>query len=221
MSQGKIQSVCVRASVACAALLLAACTVCGCAAVSGTTQNSGTSAQHSTGSAGAGSAGSASSSGSSSAAASSSGAASAGATSASDSQQNAQTQNTEVDLEELSQSLPKQGLPETYIDQSWLGTHDREQEIDGATIYYWQARNGTDDTVYSAKCEGGTVVRVAKYYPASGYWPTLRGLPDLYTTTPFGDEGEDTANKYSPRDYDSAEEYEADTGGSLDEWDRQ
>ena len=28
-------------------------------------------------------------------------------------------------------------------------------------------------------------------------------------------------NKYSPRDYDSAEDWEADTGGSLDEWDRQ
>lgn len=28
-------------------------------------------------------------------------------------------------------------------------------------------------------------------------------------------------NKYSPRDYDSAEDWEADTGGSLDGWDRQ
>ena len=220
MSQGKIQSVCVRAIAVCAAvLLLAACTLCGCAAVSGSSQSSGTSTQHLTGSAGASSADSSSSSASSGS--SSAGASSSGSTSASDSQQNAQAQNTEVDLEELSQSLPKQGLPETYIDQSWLGTHDRVQELDDATIYYWQARNGTDDTVYSAKCEGGTVVRVAKYYPASGYWPTLRGLPDLYTTTPFDDEGEDTANKYSPRDYDSAEEYEADTGGSLDEWDRQ
>ena len=27
-------------------------------------------------------------------------------------------------------------------------------------------------------------------------------------------------NKYSPRDYESAEDWEADTGGSLDEWDR-
>jgi hypothetical protein len=217
MSQGKIQSVCVRVSVACAALLLAACTVCGCAAASSSSQSSNISAQHS---AGATSADSSASSGSFSAGTSSSGAASAGSTSASN-QQSAHSQNTDVDPEELSQSLPKQGLPETYIDQSWLGTHDREQEIDGATIYYWQARNGTDDTVYSAKCEGGTVVRVTKFYPASGYWPTLRGLPDLYTTTPFDDSDEDASNKYSPRDYDSAEEYEADTGGSLDEWDRQ
>ena len=62
---------------------------------------------------------------------------------------------------------------------------------------------------------------VTKFYPASGYWPTLRGLPNLYTTTPFDDSDEDAANKYSPRDYDSAEEYEADTHGSLDGWDRQ
>ena len=226
MSQGKIHSACMRVSVVCAAvLLLVSCVACSSAAVNNSTQSSGTSSQHSAGVGNSNSAGSSNSASSSSAGASSSksssGATNAGSSNASGSQQNSQAQSSDVDLEELSQSLPKQGLPETYIDQSWLGTHDRAEEIDGATIYYWQARNGTDDTVYSAKCENGTVVRVTKFYPASGYWPTLRGLPDLYTTTPFDDSDEDAGNKYSPRDYDSAEEYEADTGGSLDEWDRQ
>ena len=47
------------------------------------------------------------------------------------------------------------------------------------------------------------------------------GQYSIRIKTPFDDSVEDAANKYSPRDYDSVEEYEADTHGSLDGWDRQ
>lgn len=131
------------------------------------------------------------------------------------------TTDSDVDLEELSQALPTKGLPEKYIDQSWLGAHDKVQKQNGITTYSWLARNGTDDTIFSAYCKNGFVTRVAKHYFSSGYWPSLRGLPDLYTTTPFDNQENEQGSKYSPRDYDSAEEWEADTDGSLNEWDRQ
>ena len=73
--------------------------------------------------------------------------------------------------------------------------------------------------MYEARCENGVVTSVFKIASASNYWPDLWGLPDLYTTAPYEDRAE-PENKYSPRDYDSAEDWEADTGGSIEEWDR-
>lgn len=147
-----------------------------------------------------------------------------------------EVQEQEVDLDELAQSLPYAGLSEKYIGESWLGYPGKvEKPQDGVAYYTWYSKNGRRDEVFFAACGGGVVVGTAKINIAD-YWPDYNGLPDLYAnenapSTARGDEASSKksddgvdgskSNKYNPRDYDSAEDWEADTGGSIEEWDRQ
>ena len=132
----------------------------------------------------------------------------------------AAVQKPAFDLEGLSQSTPRKGMPEEYIDRSGLGAHDREKTEAGRTTYYWLSRNGCNDVVFMAACENGTVVSCARRNSDILYWRDARDLPDLYSVEPVPP-GEEARNKYNPRDSDSAEDWEADTGGSLEEWDFQ
>ena len=146
------------------------------------------------------------------------------------------------------EGLPEKYIDETFLGRSdkverkgdctfytWYAKNGSKDEI-----FYAGCANGIVVVTLKLGYQFGTV-----------YWPDSDGLPNLYVESPSkkesgkapaksrgsSDASADSAasggdssgssspskkpNKYSPRDYDSAEDWEADTGGSLDEWDRQ
>ena len=146
------------------------------------------------------------------------------------------------------EGLPEKYIDETFLGCSdkverkgsctfytWYAKNGSKDEI-----FYAGCANGAVVVTLKFGYQFGTV-----------YWPDSDGLPNLYAESPSkkesgkapaksrgsSDAPADSAassgssssssstskkpNKYSPRDYDSAEDWEADTGGSLDEWDRQ
>lgn len=65
---------------------------------------------------------------------------------------------------DMSDRLPYKGMLAEYIDQTWLGPADEAGEpltsgkFKGGVPYYWRARNGTDDLVFTAYENNGEVV---------------------------------------------------------------
>ena len=146
------------------------------------------------------------------------------------------------------EGLPEKYIDETFLGCSdkverkgsctfytWYAKNGSKDEI-----FYAGCANGAVVVTLKLGYQFGTV-----------YWPDSDGLPNLYAESPSKKESgkapaksrgssdasaDGTAgsgslsspsstskkpNKYSPRDYDFAEDWEADTGGSLEEWDRQ
>lgn len=147
------------------------------------------------------------------------------------------------------EGLPEKYIDETFLGCSdkverkgsctfytWYAKNGSKDEI-----FYAGCANGAVVVTLKLGYQFGTV-----YWPDSDGLPNLyaespskkesgkapaksRGSSDASADSAAGSGGgssssSDTSkkpNKYSPRDYDSAEDWEADTGGSLDEWDRQ
>ena len=129
--------------------------------------------------------------------------------------------------ENLSSLLPYRGLSEQWIDDTWLGRHDaydpnpcNEYRREGTTRYFWTARNGTGDVVFTAYMRDGVVVDTRRDNGWTDYWPDIDGYPDLYasgrqnlpeTRSAYPDE--DPTDYLSPDDYaDNAADWFADQG---------
>ena len=117
---------------------------------------------------------------------------------------------------DLAEQLPYIGMPEAWISATWLGTPDTLERSNvrddngisvTQTAYRWKSKNGRDDTVFTAYVMRGEVIRVNKGYSASGYWPELWGMPDLYAQDPFANAPAVDSRPDDPSDYDSPEEY--------------
>ena len=147
------------------------------------------------------------------------------------------------------EGLPEKYIDETFLGCSdkverkgsctfytWYAKNGSKDEI-----FYAGCANGAVVVTLKLGYQFGTV-----YWPDSDGLPNLyaespskkesgkapaksRGSSDASADSAAGSGGGSSSfsgtskkpNKYSPRDYDSAEDWEADTGGSLDEWDRQ
>ncbi len=147
------------------------------------------------------------------------------------------------------EGLPEKYIDETFLGCSdkverkgsctfytWYAKNGSKDEI-----FYAGCANGVVVVTLKLGYQFGTV-----YWPDSDGLPNLyaespskkesgkapaksRGSSDASADSAAGSGGGSSSssgtskkpNKYSPRDYDSAEDWEADTGGSLDEWDRQ
>ena len=130
---------------------------------------------------------------------------------------------------ELGDRLPYKGMPAEYIDQTWLGPADDVGEqltggkFKGGTPYYWHARNGTGDLVFTAYVKNGEVAGVAKSNLGKNYWgdgsgAVSSGLPDLEASgEPVGKGG--SASKPDPDGWDNAEDYANANSSLFGSWD--
>lgn len=114
--------------------------------------------------------------------------------------------------------VPRVGLSVQYIDATEIGAHDDVSEtIDGGKFkggvtYYWRAKNGTNDIVYSAIVVSGKVAQVSKWKTAFDYWyqegSTLTSeVPNLYAAGQKITDTTQAPTLYDPSDYDSPEDF--------------
>lgn len=144
-------------------------------------------------------------------------------------------QTTEAEPVDLPR-LPRVGLSVEYIDATELGEHDDESEVidsgkfKGGVSYYWRAKNGTNDIVYSAIVVGGKVVDVSKWKTGFDYWyqegSSLPGeFPNLYAAGKERTSSTSGIMLYDPSDYDDPEDFADDNEayfaaqGIEDAWD--
>ncbi len=140
-------------------------------------------------------------------------------------------EQTGEDMLDVSGKLPYKGMPAAYINQTWLGPADEIGErvsggkLDGATPYYWRARNGTGDLVFIAHVNNDEVVDVSKMNTGKNYWGDGssrfgRGLPDLEASGESVDKkSSQPSEKPDPDGWDDAEDYADANSGSFRSWD--
>lgn len=131
--------------------------------------------------------------------------------------------------------LPQVGMDASLIDETELGPHDGESRpIDGGmwkggASYYWLARNGTGDQVFSAIVKDGEVVKVNKFNMFKDYWNdgtvTGRDFPDLYASgeevprTTVAPQLDDPVDYATPEEYADNNEGYFEYYGYDDPWD--
>ena len=143
--------------------------------------------------------------------------------------------DTNATAESVAKRLPYIGMPKTLIDKTWLGAPDKvDKALDsgkwqGGTPYYWCAKNGSDDYVFSAIVMDDSVVQVDKYNMGTDYWldPKSKAelvMPNRKASGMQIDYSDAFAVQTDPFDYDSPEEYadnaqkEFAASGSSDPW---
>ena len=136
----------------------------------------------------------------------------------------------------ISESMPYVGMDAKFIDVTWMGEHDGEEDVvegglkEGSVPYYWLADNDTGDKVFTAYVRDGEVIAVYKNNPSLDYWYD----PDSTLTLDYPDmdaagdrpedDDDDDADYPDPSDYDSADDYadnaegDFEAAGSDDPW---
>lgn len=125
----------------------------------------------------------------------------------------------------LSAGTPFVGLDETLVDQTGLGSHDAEGAaidggaLDGGVPYYWHAKNGTNDLLFSATVRSGRVVSVDRFNTGKDYWAVPgqvlgRDLPDVHASGAMV-KGSGASVPDDPTDYASPDDYADNNEGSF------
>lgn len=127
----------------------------------------------------------------------------------------------EASAKNMKDELPYIGMPESYIDKTWLGSHEDVETIEVSNNwargevqrYSWYSKNGKHDEIFTAYVQNGLVVKVKAGLSGTDYWPNPHGKPDLYASG-TADPSTQMPYRPDPADYDDPEEYR----DSLDEY---